>query len=525
MNYKNKKPQPELIIVIETFETVFDVVVHIHAKGNYDNNNHIEFVKNIAIGCNYAGIALSDAIKFITDKYKIEDNASVFEIVQIVYKQYEEEHGTKALMYNLKVRNHFDNEDWLRLPYIPDEVFDNLPPILQKAASAFSDKRERDTFLTGAIVVLSGLLSHVHGTYLGRTIYPNLYCFIVAPAGSGKGSLLYAKELGMPFHDYRREQLGSNNLLFIPTNISTASLYQQLELSQGVGILFESEADTMAGSFKQEWGGYSDILRKAFHHESISLKRKDKEKETSSYIEVKSPRLSVALSGTTSQVRGIIPNSEDGLFSRFIIYTFRSEPYWNMEADMNNFSYDDFFQEISIKLSDIINNLSIAELFSLTDEQKQIFHSRFRNWQNEFILFFEEESISIIRRLAVITFRIAMILTFIREGHIGRIEQGRILYCNDMDFNLAFLLAETYKHHSLYAFVKLGKDKTKGSVLDKKVQMFYDNLPDIDFQRALAVQIGKEKVELEERTVDKYLKKLLLAGYLIQPHYGTYKKS
>jgi len=36
--------------------------------------------------------------------------------------------------------------------------------------------------------------------------------------------------------------------------------------------------------------------------------------------------------------------------------------------------------------------------------------------------------------------------------------------------------------------------------------------------------LGKKMVNLEERTVDKYLKKLLTAGYLIQDNYGKYIK-
>ena len=53
-------------------------------------------------------------------------------------------------------------------------------------------------------------------------------------------------------------------------------------------------ADTLSNVFKQEWGSYSDLLRKAFHHERVSSSRKENNK----FTEVINPKLSIALSGT-----------------------------------------------------------------------------------------------------------------------------------------------------------------------------------------------------------------------------------
>jgi len=523
MGQEKKK---ELKIVIKTYDTVFDVVINIHAKGMvYDADNPQEFIYKIVEGCNYAGIAPANAKKLIVEKYNAE-NSIISDIVDSVYQQQAKEFATKSLMYNLKVRNNYDEDDWLKLPYIPDEVFLELPLILQKAISVFHDKRERDVFFTGALVVLSGLFPHVHGIYMGRTVYSNLYCFIVAPPASGKGSMLFAKEFGMPYH--RNLSYGNENemILYIPTNISTASLYQQLKDNGGRGILFETEADTMTASFKQEWGGYSDILRKAFQHESISLKRKDVEKgkgkSIPSFIEIDTPKLSVALSGTRSQVRGIVHNTEDGLFSRFIFYTFRSEPVWNKEIN-NDLSLNDFFKDLSSEIPEIVCNLHSIEKFNFTEEQWQIFHERFSAWQKEFDLFFREESLSIVRRMGLITFRIAMILTLIRSGSMKE-TQDTLIYCIDTDFHSAFLLIETYIQHSLYAFVLMDNSNNRDNVVDRKLQMFFDSLPIDEINRATAVYLGKKMVNLEERTVDKYLKKLLTAGYLIQDNYGKYKK-
>ena len=43
------------------------------------------------------------------------------------------------------------------------------------------------------------------------------------------------------------------------------------------GILCETEADTITNALKQDWGGFSDILRKGFHYEEVSYARKGEE--------------------------------------------------------------------------------------------------------------------------------------------------------------------------------------------------------------------------------------------------------
>src|SRR5690606_32372956 len=80
----------------------------------------------------------------------------------------------------------------------------------------------------------------------------------------------------------------------------------------------------MGNVLKQDWGSYSDLLRKAFHHEQVSYSRKTGKE----WIEIKKPRLSVALAGTPGQVEGLIRSAEDGLFSRFLFYTFKSDVVW-----------------------------------------------------------------------------------------------------------------------------------------------------------------------------------------------------
>jgi len=44
-------------------------------------------------------------------------------------------------------------------------------------------------------------LPNVIGEYGGRTVYPHLFSFILAPAASGKGALQSSKELADKYHE------------------------------------------------------------------------------------------------------------------------------------------------------------------------------------------------------------------------------------------------------------------------------------------------------------------------------------
>ena len=49
-------------------------------------------------------------------------------------------------------------------PYIPDQIYDVLPPTLKEACNVFKG-RERDVFFTSALSVISGGLHNVSGLY------------------------------------------------------------------------------------------------------------------------------------------------------------------------------------------------------------------------------------------------------------------------------------------------------------------------------------------------------------------------
>ena len=202
------------------------------------------------------------------------------------------------------------------------DLYKRLPLMLKKGVDKLTDDTDKECFLIGALGVISGILPNVYGKYDGNSVGANLYIFVNAPYGSGKGALSYCKILGSKIHKGLREESDRDTdskkecMLYIPANISKTGLAELLANNNNRAVIFETEADTLTDILKQDYANYSDILRNAFHHETPSFyRRTDKE-----YQEIENPHLSVILSGTFDQLQALIPSPENGLFSRFLFY-------------------------------------------------------------------------------------------------------------------------------------------------------------------------------------------------------------
>lgn len=435
-------------------------------------------------------------------------------------------------------------------PFIPDTVFSSLPILLREGCQSFTNKRERDVFLTSALSILSGCFWSVSGDYRQAKVYPNLFTFIVAPAASGKGAMVFAKQLGLKIHrglvEESEKKLQKYNLdmkayhaekkdktknptltppiapdfkvLFIPGDVSASRVIEHLTFNGGTGVFCETEADTMGGSFKQEWGGYSHLLRKAFQHEPISYSRKG----SSEYKEVECPRLSVALSGTPSQVQGIISSAEDGLFSRFIYYAYKEAPYWQDVSPQNKRNLTQYFGAASETVAAYAALMNKTEIrFDLTEGQWKLLNQIFEKWLTEISALLSEEADSSIKRLGLILFRIAMVLSVLKKAE--KDECSAEIICEDAEFNVALELAQVYKAHAIVMFTKLPKS---GAQAPKGKLRFFEALPDsIWFRRKEAGEIGKA-LGISERSVTDYLKLFVNTGLLEKGHKdGQYKKA
>ncbi len=510
-------------------------------KSNYETGNRNNYLYLLASNCNRAGISDVDTLTMCLAHFNLPER----EIRTAVASAYRHHVGEFAKFANTAKQQSFQQvsastddealEDYLKnTPTIPDEVYEALPLILKKGANAFSDKRKRDVFFTGAIAILSGCLPKVTGIYFQERVHPHLYTFIIAPAASGKGVLKNAKRLADKYHQqvlsasreaqkrYEGDMMDFKELLknrkksdpppdkpeeppfrivFIPADSSQSRMVDHLQKNEGQGIICETEADTMSGAKKQDWGDYSPILRSAFHHEKIAFSRKT----NNEYIEINEPRLAVALSGTPAQAPKLISSSEDGLFSRFLFYAFKNEILWQDPSPRSqNLVYNDHFDALADEVLKAILFLEQCPTdIQLQPEQWDALNTTFAQILSEVTIFTSEEASGIVYRLGLILFRLCMIFTALRKVESG--EMTEIIFTTDQDFNTALLIAQTYLQHSLLMFNNLPRQSeyTNFQGGDSK-RKFFEALPS-EFSRKQAVEIGVQ-FQLSPRTVDEILR-------------------
>lgn len=504
-------------------------------KSQYTDGNRNNYIYRLASNCNRAGLSQSDVELLCTQHFDLPER-EILEAIKSAYTHHKPEFAKFANTAKLQsTEQQPPQEDYLKAtPTIPEELYLQMPDLLQHGAMAFTDERERDVFLTGALAILSGCLPGVKGVYAGNEVFPNVFSFAIAPAASGKGALKFAKMLADDYHSFvlkasreaemqynqelseHKQRISSKKkgdtsteepptkptfkVVYIPANTSYAKILWHLEQNEGTGIICETEADTLGNVFKQEWGSYSDMLRKSFHHERLSSSRKG----NNEFTEVNAPSLSIALSGTPNQVTGLIASSEDGLFSRFLFYAFKVEQRWkDVSPNANNINLTEHFKVLSGRVFNMVQFLQREEtIIELTSEQWQQLNQHCEGWLNEVTMFTAEEAASIVKRLGLILYRMAMIFTSLRKFENG--EAATRIVCTDEDFNTALRLAEIYLHHSILMFNNLPKqsEATQFKTGDSK-RKFFEALPE-EFTRQQAVEIGKQ-FQLSPRTVDDIL--------------------
>ncbi len=415
-----------------------------------------------------------------------------------------------------------------QLPTLPDTIFPQLPEFLQKVVKIASFNEERDILLLGTIVTLSACFHKLFGIYDGKKIYSNMYIFITAQASAGKGRLVHCKQLVKPIHKYMREQAKllkqqfelemmdynekkgkdpnaekpgkpPEKMLFIPANNSTTGVFQLLFDNDGRGLMFETEGDTLAQAFKTDYGNYSDGFRKAFHHETISYyRRTDRE-----YVDIESPCLSGMFTGTPKQVSSLIPNAENGLFSRFIFYFMNIQPVGkNVFAISSDNGLDDYFDQLGNDFFRLYQTLaSNPEIqFCFTAEQQEQFNAFFVQIQATYLSLQGLDYMATIRRLGIIAFRFAMIMSALRIMEHGDLPE-RII-CEERDFQSTLEIIRVLVKHASKVFSELPVDAPLPKRKNQK-EKFLDALP-ASFNRQYYLKIAAA-MSIPDKTAEGYI--------------------
>ena len=444
------------------------------------------------------------------------------------------------------------------LPTFSQSISDNLPTIMQRIVKSSVSDVDADILVLGSLTVMSACIPKVYGMYDGREVFANLFLFVTARASAGKGRLSLCRHLAEPIHQALRDKYDElktqyeaalaayavnrkNTLetppkeppfltLFLPANSTSTVVYQVLAQNSGVGLLFETEGDTLANAFKSDLGNYSDGFRKAFHHEMISyLRKKDLE-----YVELGKPKFSAVLSGTPQQILNLIPDAENGLFSRFIFYVMPTQLVWHdMFVTKDNTTADEKFERIGRDFCTLLKKLPDGPIqFTLSSAQGVQFNDFFRDTQSRYAAIFGEEIVATVRRLGLIMFRIAMILTVLRhieEVPAKRKKSLKKMVCTDVDYDTALAVIQVLLQHSAAVFQTLPRRTDHAAALkgrrqlsDAVRQKFLAALPDT-FDRPTYIQVAAS-LNIIERTAERYVSDLCKSGHLIHPSNGQYTK-
>jgi hypothetical protein len=436
----------------------------------------------------------------------------------------------------------------VNVPLLPDDIFPQLPNFLQKVIDVASNNEERDLLLLGSIVSLSSCLPKIFGFYDGKKVFANLFLFITAQASAGKGRLVHCKQLVQLIHKKKREESKllrekyevelqefnrakkngkdavkplppPEKMLFIPANNSATGAFQLLNDNRGSGLIFETEGDTLAQAFKSDYGNYSDGFRKAFHHETISYyRRTDRE-----YVDIENPCLACLLSGTPKQISALIPNAENGLFSRFMFYYMNVTPTWKnvFESKYEN-GLDSYFDGLGQQFFNLYDSLLKEEQiqFKLTKDQELKFNQFFDELQTTYLALQSYEYMATVRRLGLIAFRIAMLLRSLRILESGDMTPPMI--CQDNDFNSALQIIRTLVKHASKVFSDLPED-TPLAMKKNQRELFLEKLPQ-NFNRQGYLEVAK-LLEIADKTAEGYISKFVKSGLLFRLKQDSYEKT
>ncbi len=444
------------------------------------------------------------------------------------------------------IQNEENNpEDYSDSPTFSTSLIPQLPQLLQDMVKYSKTDKEKDLMILGAITTISACLPNLYGIYDGDKIYPNLYLFVSAPAASGKGKIKFCKRLVNRIHDNMQEEtklmkqeyekdlaLYNKNkgkdenikkpqkpplkMLYIPANNSSSGMFQLLYDNKGKGLIFETEADTLAKNFTKDYGDYSDGFRNAFHHEPITYYRKT-ERE---YVEMKEPCLACVLTGTPKQVLALMPNAENGLFSRFMFYQMPGTTKWrNVFAINNKNGLNEYYDVLGNQFYELYRSLksSLSIRFSYTENQQLEFLDFFEKINLYYLNINELDYDASVKRLGIIAFRISMILTVLRILETGDVSNP--LYCSDEDFQSTLTIVKALIKHSSKVYSSLPVDKTAINYKNKKEQ-FIDGLP-LRFSTQDYISYAS-KLDITQKTAERYITNLCKTNFLVRESQGNY---
>lgn len=463
---------------------------------------------------------------------------------------------------------------------------EDLPAFLAPIYEVHDNSVDRDKMLLGALNIISGLMGGANGTadchcgiyglYDARRVYAPLYNIVYGAAGSSKGEIAFCKRIAAPVkqemrrqYEYEKQQYEQQMAQyeaqgkgkakadrgeapkeppyrdpFVPGNSSSSAVYRAMDANGGWGMMFETEADTVSAMIASDYGNYSDLMRKAHHHEPISMNRVTDR----IHIDIDEPKLSVFLTCTPGQLSALFTASsfENGLGSRILFYEMPEEKATFHDVFARK---DEPFEETYRRMGDAFLPLyhELRERknsplqFVMSSAQQQQFLAAFGSMLHEQNGMLGSGITAFIYRLALEGFRYAMVLTALRrlsewtaisvtqkEGGIFRPDE-RALVCDDRDFRSAMTIVGSLVNHTTRVYAVLAKENDNpfakiGVSLSVEEQRVYRSLPETEF-RTSDFKAVTQPMGIHPRSAERMLSKFCNVYRIISPvRYGFYRK-
>lgn len=459
-----------------------------------------------------------------------------------------------------------DKEDW--------------PSFLSPIFDAHQDAISRDKMLLASLNVVSGLMggtngqdnmeqrSGIYGIYDHKRVYAPLFNIVYGSAGSAKGDMAYCKMLARPVKNEMRRQYEAEKQEyeeelaayeaqnkgkkkgekgtppkepaykdpFMPGNSSSSAIYRAIEANGGWGMMYETEADTVSSMIDSDYGNYSDLLRKVFHHETISMSRVSEKL----HIDIENPRLSTFITCTPGQLVGLFPSFENGLGSRFLFYNLPDEEvdFHDVFASSDT-TLEDIYKQMGDDLLPLYHALKARVghpiQFLLSQAQREAFLKTYRDILLEQFKMLGRGITAFVFRIALSCFRYAMVLSALRKlsewNKIDSIfsDDENALICDDRDFHIAMSIVGCLIFHTARVYATLAKEDDnpfaiKGLHLSREEICIYKALPNGSFRTKDFLCIAQEN-QVSGRTAERMLSDMSNKYCIITPiKKGVYRK-
>ena len=394
---------------------------------------------------------------------------------------------------NLRIVEHLDKQ--------------SLPEPVREMLSLASTPDEEDILLMSTLAGASACIPNIYFRYgpTSKRYYANLQLFVLAAPASGKG--VAGQALRMV------KVVDEQHPLLIPGDSTYPAWYNTLYQQHGCGYMHESEGSVITDIWQASVMNYNTALRKAAEHETLS-----KNRVLMGKTQIETPKLSMLLTGTFGQYKALVPNVENGYFSR-LLTLFVQKTYPFDKHYVTNLAVQSSVPErVGNRLLGLYESMMLDEEkeWTLTAEQKEMLGEHLQTEYGTLITMLGENFHSAVVRMAIQIERIALILSALR---------GNLEVCSDEDFLTALMIGNKLLQHMAMAFRLINGEAQKAvpeiKPLDQR-RILYKQLKE-EYDRKTLISEAKA-YGVSERTAERWNNSWMETGQVIKLSHGQYRK-